>query len=145
MQPTSPTITLAPRTDRKEVEAGHRFAPKFDANGLIPAIAQDATTGAILMMAYMNEESLKLTLEKGEAVYWSRSRSEIWHKGATSGNVQKVSAILVDCDQDCLIIKVEQTGEGACHTGAPSCFYRRLPAGEEWSTWEGGEIPLSRV
>jgi phosphoribosyl-AMP cyclohydrolase len=142
MKPTADAITLPRGRDRKETESGSRFLPKFDVNGLIPAIAQDDATGAILMLAYMNEESLKLTIEKGEAVYWSRSRSELWHKGATSGNIQKVLSILLDCDQDCLVLRVEQTGEGACHTGAPSCFYRRLPRGVEWESWQGGEIPL---
>ena len=98
---------------------------KFDANGLVPAIVQDAKTKDVLMMAWMNAESLQLTLEKGEAVFWSRSRQEIWHKGATSGNVQKVVEVRVDCDADTLLVLVEPAGP-ACHTGERTCFYRGL-------------------
>ena len=99
----------------------------FDSNGLIPAIVQDAETKDVLMLAYMNEESLQLTLEKGETVFWSRSRRELWHKGATSGNVQQVVQIGVDCDQDALLILVHPAGP-ACHTGNQTCFYRDLSA-----------------
>jgi phosphoribosyl-AMP cyclohydrolase len=98
---------------------------KFDTNGLVPAIVQDAETKQVLMMAYMNADSLKLTLEKNETVFWSRSRSELWHKGATSGNIQKVIEIKVDCDVDTLLILVEPAGP-ACHTGEQSCFYREV-------------------
>jgi len=98
---------------------------KFDANGLVPAIVQNAETKEVLMMAYMNQESLKLTLEKGETIFWSRSRNELWHKGATSGNIQKVVEILVDCDADTLLILVHPAGP-ACHTGERSCFYRSI-------------------
>jgi phosphoribosyl-AMP cyclohydrolase len=117
---------FTPRTDKKAIEAGPGFAPKFDKDGLIVAIAQDADSGEVLMVAYMNEASLALTLQCGEAVYYSRSRQEIWHKGKTSGHVQQVQAILTDCDQDALVLKVKQLGEGACHTGYRSCFYRRV-------------------
>ena len=96
---------------------------KYDANGLVPAIVQDIVTKDVLMMAWMNAESLRLTLEKSEAVFWSRSRQEIWHKGATSGNVQKVVEIRVDCDADTLLVLVEPAGP-ACHTGEQTCFYR---------------------
>ena len=96
---------------------------KFDANGLIPAIVQDADTNEVLMMAYMNAESLQLTLEKGETWFWSRSRQELWHKGATSGNIQSVVDVRVDCDADTLLILVNPAG-AACHTGERSCFYR---------------------
>ena len=96
---------------------------KYDANGLVPAIVQDIVTKDVLMMAWMNAESLRLTLEKSEAVFWSRSRQEIWHKGATSGNVQKVVEIRVDCDADTLLVLVEPAGP-ACHTGERTCFYR---------------------
>lgn len=123
-----PVIQFAPRGDKKELEHGSAFAPKFDADGLIPALAMDATTREPLMLAYMNEESLRLTLKLGEAVYWSRSRKEIWHKGATSGHVQKIVEIRTDCDQDALILLVEQIGAGACHTGRNSCFYRSVVA-----------------
>lgn len=98
---------------------------KFDSNGLIPAIVQDVNTNHVLMMAYMNQESLRLTLEKRETVFWSRSRNEIWHKGETSGNIQKVIEIKIDCDADTLLILVEPAGP-ACHTGEVSCFYRNI-------------------
>jgi phosphoribosyl-AMP cyclohydrolase len=98
---------------------------KYDANGLVPAIVQDIFTKDVLMMAWMNAESLQLTLEKGEAVFWSRSRQEIWHKGATSGNVQKVVEVRVDCDADTLLVLVEPAGP-ACHTGERTCFYREI-------------------
>ncbi|PJF24609.1 MAG: phosphoribosyl-AMP cyclohydrolase [Phototrophicales bacterium] len=98
---------------------------KFDDNGLIPAVVQDAQTNAVLMVAYMNAESLRLTLETGEAVFWSRSRKELWHKGATSGHVQHIREIRVDCDADTLLLRVDPEGV-ACHTGKYSCFYREL-------------------
>ncbi len=98
---------------------------KFDSNGLVPAIVQDAETNQVLMLAYMNEESLRLTLEKGETVFWSRSRGELWHKGETSGNIQKVIEIRVDCDADTLLILVHPAGP-ACHTGNQTCFYRSI-------------------
>jgi len=93
---------------------------------LIPAIAQDAKTGEVLMLAYMNRQSIALTLKSGRATYWSRSRNEIWEKGATSGNTQKVLALSLDCDGDAILIKVEQIG-AACHTGEQSCFHNQLP------------------
>jgi len=98
---------------------------KYDANGLVPAIVQDAHTNEVLMLAYMNAESLRLTVETGETWFWSRSRSELWHKGATSGNIQKVVEIKVDCDADTLLIRVQPAGP-ACHTGERTCFYRSL-------------------
>jgi phosphoribosyl-ATP pyrophosphohydrolase/phosphoribosyl-AMP cyclohydrolase len=98
---------------------------KFDINGLIPAIVQDARTQEVLMLAYMNAQSLQLTLETGETYFWSRSRGELWHKGGTSGNIQKVLEISVDCDADTLLIRV-QPGGPACHTGERTCFYRNL-------------------
>lgn len=98
---------------------------KFDDKGLITAVVQDATTHQLLMVAWMNAEALRLTQERGEAVFWSRSRQEIWHKGATSGNVQKVREIRVDCDADTLLLLVDSAGP-ACHTGATSCFFRTL-------------------
>jgi phosphoribosyl-AMP cyclohydrolase len=98
---------------------------KWDAQGLIPVIVQDAETMQVLMMAYMNAESLQQTLRTGETVFWSRSRSELWHKGATSGNIQRVQEIRIDCDADTLLILVEPAGP-ACHTGEQSCFYRSL-------------------
>ena len=98
---------------------------KYDANGLIPAIVQDTDTKEVLMMAYMNAESLQMTLETGETVFWSRSRSELWHKGVTSGNIQKVVEIKVDCDGDTLLVLVNPAG-AACHTGERTCFYRNI-------------------
>ena len=98
--------------------------------GLIPAITQDAASGDVLMLAYINEESWRKTLETGEVHYWSRSRQELWHKGGTSGHVQKVKAIYVDCDDDTVLFKVDQLGGAACHTGMRSCFYRRVQDGE---------------
>ena len=100
---------------------------KWDERGLVPAIVQDVNTQQVLMMAYMNSESLRLTVETGETVFWSRSRNELWHKGATSGNVQRVHDIHVDCDGDTLLIQVDPAGP-ACHTGAVSCFFEALKA-----------------
>jgi phosphoribosyl-AMP cyclohydrolase len=94
--------------------------------GLLPAIVQDHSSGKVLMLAYMNQASWEKTLETGEAHYWSRSRSEIWHKGGTSGHVQRVREIFVDCDSDTVLLRVEQVGGAACHTGYESCFYRRI-------------------
>jgi phosphoribosyl-AMP cyclohydrolase len=102
-------------------------------DGLLPAIVQDHTSGKVLMLAYMNQASWEKTLETGEAHYWSRSRREIWHKGGTSGNVQKVREILVDCDNDTVLLKVEQVGGAACHTGYESCFYRRVGSNQSLS------------
>lgn len=102
---------------------------KWDERGLVPAVVQDAATRQVLMVAYMNAESLRRTLETGETVFWSRSRGQLWHKGATSGNVQRVQAVYVDCDGDTLLVLVHPAGP-ACHTGEVSCFYRRLqPSG----------------
>ncbi len=103
----------------------------FDANGLMPAIAQDANSGKILMLAWMNREALALTASKGEAVYWSRSRGKLWHKGEESGHTQKIMDIRLDCDEDVIVLKVEQKGGIACHTGRESCFYRQLQ-GNKW-------------
>ena len=101
---------------------------KFDAQGLIPAIVQDAESGVLLMLAYMNVDSLKLTLKSGETYFWSRSRRELWHKGETSRNIQKVVDIRVDCDADALLVRVVPAGP-ACHTGDTSCFYRTIEGG----------------
>jgi phosphoribosyl-AMP cyclohydrolase len=98
-------------------------------DGLVIAIAQDYISGEILMVANMNEESLRLTQETGEVVYWSRSRQKLWHKGEESGNVQKVKELYIDCDADAILMKVEQVGEAACHTGKRSCFFRRIEDG----------------
>ncbi len=100
-------------------------AVAFNVDGLVPVIAQDAETGAVLMQAWMNRESLKLTLETGDVTYWSRSRNALWRKGETSGNFQRLREAFVDCDGDALLLKVDQTGP-ACHTGEPTCFFRKL-------------------
>lgn len=99
---------------------------KYDTNGLVTAIAQDGDTGEILMVAYMNEETLRQTLETGTMTYWSRSRKEVWVKGQSSGNTQEVLEVRIDCDGDALLFKVRQHGGAACHTGHKSCFYRRM-------------------
>lgn len=99
---------------------------KYDANGLVPAIIQDALNGEVLMMAYMNETSLKTTIETGYTHFWSRSRQKYWKKGETSGHVQEVREVLYDCDADTLLVKVIQHGAGACHTGERTCFYRKI-------------------
>ena len=135
-------ITFAPRDDRKAVEEGLGFAPKFDEKGLMTAVTTDAETNEVLMVAYMNAESLRMTLEIGEAVYFSRSRQEIWHKGATSGHTQKIREIRVDCDQDALVLKVDQVGAGCCHVGYQSCFFRTVPFGEGQP---GGEAVLEQA
>ncbi|MDP2355972.1 MAG: phosphoribosyl-AMP cyclohydrolase [Beijerinckiaceae bacterium] len=117
---------FASRGDKTEIEEGAGFAPKFDRDGLIVCITTEVESGDILMVAYMNEEALRLTLETGVAHYWSRSRNSLWRKGDTSGQVQSVVDLLVDCDQDAIQLKVAAGGDGkACHTGRRSCFYRR--------------------
>jgi len=122
------TLTFAsPATDKAALEEGAAFTPKFDANGLITAVVSDAADGAILMVAHMNAEALALTLETGIAHYYSRSRKSLWKKGETSGNLQTVTEILTDCDQDVLLVKVTVGGHAAtCHTGRRSCFYRAV-------------------
>ena len=115
----------APPADAHALEHGDVLAPRFDAHGLVAAVATHADTGEVLMLAWMNAEALRLTLETREAHYWSRSRSELWRKGATSGQVQDVLELRVDCDQDAVWLRVRPRGDGgACHTGARSCFYR---------------------
>lgn len=118
-----------PRGPADEIEEGLSFQPKFDADGLIAAVTTDARSGEVLMMAYMNRQALQKTIETGEAWYFSRSRKALWRKGESSGHVQRVVELRVDCDQDALWLKVEQQGAGACHTGRRSCFYRAVPLG----------------
>ena len=108
-------------------ETGVALDPKWDANGLITAVVSDARTGGLLMVAHMNAEALAATIATGEAVYWSRSRGELWHKGATSGHTQRVVEMRIDCDQDAIWLQVEPAGP-ACHTGEASCFYRLVTA-----------------
>ena len=111
--------------DHHAAEEGTTFAPKFDAHGLVIAIAQEAGSGRVLMVAHMNAEALRLTIETGIAHYWSRSRQSLWKKGESSGELQQVIEMRTDCDQDAILISVEQQGRGAaCHTGRKSCFYR---------------------
>jgi phosphoribosyl-AMP cyclohydrolase len=116
------------RTTTAEVELGATLRPKFGPDGLIPCITQDATTGEVLMFAFMNAESLAHTLATRKATYWSRSRAKLWVKGEESGNTQHVRELLTDCDQDVLLLKVEQAGaaNASCHNGYKSCFYRKL-------------------
>jgi phosphoribosyl-AMP cyclohydrolase len=119
------TVAFPTAPDKHDLEQGETLAPRFDANGLIAAIATHADTGEVLMFAWMNAEALSRTLETGEAHYFSRSRNELWHKGATSGQIQRVVEARIDCDQDAVWLKVRPQGDGgACHTGARSCFYR---------------------
>jgi phosphoribosyl-AMP cyclohydrolase len=113
-----------------DIEEGLAFTPKFDADGLMTAVATDAKSGEVLMVAHMNAEAVAKTIESGEAWYYSRSRKQLWKKGETSGHVQRVVELRVDCDQDALWLRVEQTGPGACHTGRHSCFYRAVPLGQ---------------
>ena len=124
------TPSFAARGSTAEVEEGLGFAPKFDADGLITAVATDAKSGDVLMVAHMNSEALRKTIASGEAWYYSRSRKALWRKGESSGHVQRVVELRVDCDQDALWLKVEQAGPGACHTGRRSCFYRAVPLGQ---------------
>jgi phosphoribosyl-AMP cyclohydrolase len=112
-----------------EVEDGRTLSPKFDANGLVTCVATDAANGDVLMVAHMNAAALARTIETGEAWYFSRSRQALWRKGETSGHVQRVVEMRIDCDQDAVWIKVEQAGGAACHTGRRSCFYRAVPLG----------------
>jgi phosphoribosyl-AMP cyclohydrolase len=115
---------------------------KWDEDGLVPVIAQDAGTKAVLMFAWMNRSSLLETVKKGEAIYWSRSRSRLWHKGEESGYTQKVIDIFVDCDSDVLVLLVEQTGGIACHTGRATCFYRQFKGSVSDGSWETVEPVL---
>jgi phosphoribosyl-AMP cyclohydrolase len=123
---------FAARGTADEIETSLRFQPKFDRDGLIPAIVSDAASGEVLMLAWMNAEALTLTLASREGYFWSRSRGQLWKKGEQSGNVLRVIEMRIDCDQDVLWMKVAVQGDGvACHTGQRSCFYRSLPLGIE--------------
>ena len=127
----------APLTDSKAQDETDELRPKFNADGLIAAIAQDADTGEVLMLAWMNAEALKTTISTKKATYWSRSRDELWVKGATSGNTQSLVSVHIDCDQDAVLLKVKQTG-GACHTGRTSCFYREIAGKQLLKASESG-------
>ena len=127
---------------KTESEEGTVFAPRFDADGLLPVVATSAKTGEVLMFAYMNADALARTIETGEAHYWSRSRGRLWRKGEESGNTQRVVEMRIDCDQDAIWLKVEQQGtDAACHTGRKSCFYRAVPLGASL----GGGVSLRFV
>ena len=117
-------------TKAVDIEEGLAFTPKFDADGLVTAVVTDVKSGDVLMVAHMNGEAIRKTVASGEAWYYSRSRKTLWRKGETSGHTQRVVELRVDCDQDALWLKVEQSGEGACHTGRRSCFYRAVPLGK---------------
>lgn len=120
---------FAKRVTVEQVEEGNDLAPKFDADGLIPCVTTAAGSGEVLMLGYMNQEALVKTIETGEAHYYSRSRKVLWHKGATSGLVQKVKEMRIDDDQDAVWISVEIPGDASCHVGYRSCFYRAVPTG----------------
>ena len=118
--------------EKRALEEGANFLPRFDAQGLIVCVTIEAGTREVLMVAYMNALALDKTIETGEAHYWSRSRQSLWRKGETSGQIQRVVSLSVDCDQDALLLEVEPQGDGgACHTGRKSCFYRKLERGRE--------------
>ena len=119
------------RESVEEVEEGQTLAPKFDEHGLVPAVTTAAQTGELLMLGYMNAEALEKTIETGEAHYWSRSRECLWHKGATSGLIQKVVELRIDDDQDAIWLRVDVVGDASCHVGYRSCFYRAIPTGEK--------------
>jgi phosphoribosyl-AMP cyclohydrolase len=128
---TETAALFAQRTSVEQVEEGKELAPKFDKDGLVPVVTTDYTSGEVLMHAYMNAEAVAKTIELGEAVYWSRSRQVLWHKGASSGLVQTVREMLIDDDQDTIWLRVDVAGGASCHVGYRSCFYRRVPTGDE--------------
>ena len=128
------------RISIEQVEEGTELAPKFDTNGLMPAVTTDYNSGELLMHGYMNDEALRLTIKTGEAHYFSRSRQAIWHKGATSGLVQHVRSLMIDDDQDCVWLRVDVDGGASCHVGYRSCFYREVPVGD---AAEAGDGPLT--
>ena len=127
-------IKFEKRKSIEQVEESTELAPKFDQEGLIPVVTTDFSSGEVLMQGYMNEEALKKTINLGEAVYYSRSRETLWHKGKTSGLVQTVKEIRIDDDQDCVWLRVDVQGGASCHVGYRSCFYRSVPFGENSST-----------
>jgi phosphoribosyl-AMP cyclohydrolase len=133
---TAEIAAIAMANQSTDMEEGLAFAPQFGADGLVTAVVTDAKSGDVLMVAHMNAQALCRTIESGEAWYYSRSRKQLWKKGESSGHVQRVVELRVDCDQDALWLKVEQQGAGACHTGRRSCFYRAVPLGK------GGTVTL---
>jgi len=140
---TGSSVKFQSRQSIEQVEEGSDLAPKFDDRGLITAVTTDAESGELLMQGFMNAEALALTIRTGEAYYYSRSRRVLWHKGATSGFVQRVRELLVDDDQDCIWLKVDVQGGASCHVGYRSCFYRRVPVGTEFARTEvDGSVDL---
>ena len=130
--PSDPSDDLfGQRTSVEQVEEGDELAPKFDADGLIPCVTTDHATGELLMVGMMNREAFARTIATGEAHYWSRSRKQLWHKGATSGLIQTVVEMRIDDDQDCVWLRVSIPGGASCHVGYRSCFYRKVPVGKE--------------
>ena len=127
----SPADLFGQRCSVEQVEEGDELAPKFDADGLIPCVTTDHASGELLMVGMMNREAFARTVQTGEAHYWSRSRRQLWHKGATSGLVQTVVEMRIDDDQDCVWLRVSIPGGASCHVGYRSCFYRRVPVGKE--------------
>lgn len=136
------TYVFPARTSTADIELGSTLQPKFGPDGLIPCITTDHRTNEVLMFAFMNAEALGHTLRTGKATYWSRSRSKLWIKGEESGNAQLVRELRVDCDQDVILLKVENVGGAACHNGYPSCFYRRLAPGADASRPESLRLEL---
>lgn len=134
------TLQFADRKSIEQVEEGTDLAPKFDERGLITAVTSDAESGELLMQGYMNAEALALTIATGEAHYYSRSRKTLWHKGASSGLVQKVAQLMIDDDQDCIWLRVDVAGGASCHVGYRSCFYRQIPVGSDRQ--DDGQIAL---
>lgn len=138
------TVTFADPTalDHDALEEGQTFAPRFDAHGLVTVVTVEAGTNEVLMLAHMNAEALSLTLETGIAHYWSRSRGKLWKKGETSGELQEVVELRTDCDQDAIVLTVNQTGRGAaCHTGRKTCFYRKVVVSEGGASLKDTGLP----
>ena len=136
-------VKFQARQSIEQVEEGSDLAPKFDDRGLITVVTTDADSGEMLMQGYMNAEALGLTIETGEAHYFSRSRQVLWHKGASSGFVQRVRELFIDDDQDCIWLRVDVEGGASCHVGYRSCFYRRVPTGDEFRKCEvDGQVDL---
>jgi phosphoribosyl-AMP cyclohydrolase len=136
------TFVFPSRTTSAEIELGTMLQPKFGPDGLIPCITTDHLTNEVLMFAFMNSESLALTLKTGKASYWSRSRNKLWVKGEESGNAQLVKELRVDCDQDVILLKVDNVGGAACHNGYKSCFYRKLASGADAADVESLKLEL---
>ncbi|MDE0790376.1 MAG: phosphoribosyl-AMP cyclohydrolase [Woeseiaceae bacterium] len=136
-------VKFQARDSIEQVEEGNDLAPKFDDRGLITVVTTDATSGEVLMQGYMNKEALQLTISTGEAHYFSRSRQALWHKGATSGLVQAVREFLIDDDQDCIWLRADVAGGASCHVGYRSCFYRKVPVGNDFELKQSdGRIDL---